>query len=78
MRYYQPIGKISQGNWTNFDTDYFDNFTKAKEFIVKKAEVLRREYNLSKIGLDVFDPQKENYLPMFWEYNNNWARNYKD
>jgi len=76
MIYYQPIGKQKDGTWTNFDTDYFINFEKAKEYIRKKS--LNKTCII--YGLDVFDTIKDNYIGMFWELEDNgqFSRNYKD
>ena len=74
MKYYQPIYKI-ENKWTNLDEYYFTDFDKAKNHIENKSMFI----NCSQLGLDVFDPAKDDYLPMFWEYKDNqWIRNYKD
>lgn len=76
MRIYQPIGKTADGNWTNFDTDYYDDFNRAKEYIRKRA--LKKECII--YGLDVFDRAKDNYIGMFWrlEDDGTFSRDYKE
>ena len=76
MKYYQPIGKTKDGQWTNFDTDYYINFKRAKEYIRKKA----LEKTCIIYGLDVFDTIKQDYIGMFWQLEDNreFSRNYKD
>ena len=76
MKYYQPIGKQKNSKWTNFDTDYFVNFEKAKEYIRKKA----KDKECIIYGLDVFDTIKSDYIGMFWqlEGNGHFSRNYKE
>lgn len=72
MKYYQPIYKDKEG-WHNLIDDYFENFKEAKQFIEKRNPVC------DLIGLDVFNRDKNEYLGMFWQYDNGqWIRNYKD